>query len=220
MDDPFPSLKVKTNHVKPIWLFVAVGVLLVLGVVLTAMWQLSSSPPGGNAGPVPPTPSTTRSAAPAPTPALASQLPALPGMPDKNNSTVSIAKGVELGLYPTQAADAFTRNGATEVIYRGSTEGSYAYFVLVVATKAPENARALVDFLGETALSSGYSKGQGGPAAVTGLNGDRRMNGTWYASGSTMVNLWVSQPSKADKKPLTERFDQTLASLQKVLPET
>jgi hypothetical protein len=207
LDDPFPSALRSAR--KAVWPFIVLGVLLVLALIIGGIWWLAGSV--SSQGP-------PKAAAPAPT--VEKQLPSLPGLADKNNSTVSTAKGVELGLYPVQAADAFTKSGATEVIYRGSTAGDNAYFVLVVPTKTPQNARAVVDFLSTTALNSGFSQNQTSQFAVSGQRGDRWMSGTWYSSGNNMVNLWVSQRSNGDRTLLTGEFDRTLASLQKDLPAT
>jgi hypothetical protein len=198
---------------KPTWLFLALGVLLVLALVIGGSWWLGS---GSHQTPV--AVGSGEQLPPSPEAALADRLPVLPGVPDPNNSTVSIPKGAQLDLYPAAAADVFSRYGATEVIYRASSNGSSSYFLLVIPTASAENARAVVEYLRSGALTGGFTQLQADRLAVTGANGDRLMNGSWYSSGSTVVDMWISQPRGGDPAALKLLLDQAMAQLRQTLP--
>jgi hypothetical protein len=201
----------------PTWLFLSLGVLLVLALVIGGSWWLGDH---GNSQTVAPTPIAPSPAPTAPAgPPLEAQLPTLPGVPDVNNSTVSVEKGVQLGLYPQQAADTFTRNGVKDVVYRGSVQGNDVYFVLAIQTGDPNKAKAVVDYLHSSSLSGGFAAMANNSAAVTGTNGGRLMNGTWYASDGVAVAIWVSQPASAHQPTrLSQHLDQTESAVQKTLP--
>ncbi|SFP88829.1 hypothetical protein SAMN05421810_103753 [Amycolatopsis arida] len=201
------------NRTKPTWLFLALGVLLVLALVVGATWWLSNgtnAPDGGGPG-------EAQAAAPK-RPDLESRLPALPGAADANSSIMSVEKGAELDLYPIQAVPVFQQHGATEVAYRGAHDSEdHGYFVLAMPTSSPADARQVVDYLFRGALSGGFTAEADG-ATVTGTKRDRRMRGTWYASGAVAVTIWVSQPSTEDETVLRERFDNTVTALRNALP--
>ncbi|WP_020668969.1 hypothetical protein [Amycolatopsis nigrescens] len=213
-DDPAPSQR---DRRKPTWLFLGLGVLLVLAMILGATWWLGSDRdenPGSSPSAAPP-PAVSQDP---PAAALEERLPALPGIANKDNSTVAISKGVELGLYPNASARTFTEHGASQVIYRASSDGPSAYFVLVIPTKSPDSAKAVVDSMRTLSLASGFTRSAGDQNTMTGAINDRRMDGTWYPSGEYAVNVWVSQPTKADKNALAPRLEQTLAAFRAVLP--
>ncbi|HKS46689.1 MAG TPA: hypothetical protein VJT49_16570 [Amycolatopsis sp.] len=194
---------------RPTWLFLSLAVLVVLGMIMGATWLL-----GRNGGP----PAPTANAASTATPALADRLPALPGTPDANSSTVAVDKGVRLGLYPAQAAEEFTRNHVNEVVYRGSVQGDDAYFVLAIPARNASEAKAVVAYLRTSALSSGFTALPGDPTVVTGKDGNRLTNGTWYASDNIAVVIWVSQPATLEAVRLSQHLGQTRSSLQEALP--
>jgi hypothetical protein len=222
-DDPFPSAG--KDHRKPTWLFLSVGVLLVLALIIAGTWWVGRSTDNVAA---PPTPSAVPSGAPAPVQntgvttappaALEDKLPALPGTPSVNDSTMSLGKGAELNLYPQSSVQTFVDNSATEVVSRASADGQDAYFVLAFPTKSPANAQAIVTYLGQGALSGGFTKTSDGRFTVTGDKNGRSMIGTWYASGDVAMTLWVSQPSAGQQAALTDKFNRTLSALQLKLP--
>jgi hypothetical protein len=228
MDDPF---RAKSRN-RPTWVFLAAGVLLVLALIIVGVWwvrpgtgntqaattapsQPTTAPPMGSTT-VPPSPQEPPAVL---TPAeVAKLLPPLPGTPNKNNATMTIAKGTELNLYPSQAAAVFSKDGATEVIYRSTVDGPYIYFVLAFPTKTPQNAQDIANYLYQGAQSGGFTPTQGDVATVIGTKDNRRMTGSWYASGTTAMTVWASQPVESSETDLTQRLTQTLASLQKALP--
>lgn len=201
---------------KPTWLFISLGVLLVLALIIGGAWWLGRAE--DNAGGPSGQPEADQLPGTSAEVALADRLPALPGEPSPENSTLSIDKGAELDLYPAQVADAFREHGATEVIHRGSADGETAYFLLVVPTPEPANAQALVDTMRTLAKSSGYRQIEADQPAVSTESGGRRRNMSWYASGATAVNIWVSQPRTGNQSALVSELDRTINSLGSVLP--
>ncbi|WP_216212658.1 hypothetical protein [Amycolatopsis aidingensis] len=210
----------------PTWLLIACGVLIALMLVIAGAWwlgadtdqpaaQSSQGNPGGTEGTAP-TATTTR-VAPTQVP-LADRLPALPGEADTNNSTMSVEKGRQLGLYSAEAAVQFTENGADQVIYQRSAEGDDGYLVLIIPTAGPENAQAVLDYLYRSALTSGFTETQASERAVTGSNENGRMLGSWYTSGSMVVSVWVSQALNSDATDLRARSQRTVESVRDVLP--
>jgi hypothetical protein len=212
---------------KSAWLFVGAGLLLVVALIGGGSWWLLGGGSGGASQAAPPVPLSS-SPAPAPTPTptpqpgppIADRVAAPPGVPNKDNSTMSIAKGAELGLYPAEAAGKFTANGATEIAYRASTDGAGpdAYFILVLPTKSPANAKAIVDYLGNGSLSGGFDKTADSRLTVAGVRDGRAMTGSWYASGNIAVTLWVSQPADTKRSALNPKFTTMLSALQQKLP--
>jgi hypothetical protein len=200
---------------RPSWLLLAVGLFVVLVLILGATWLFAFRGSSAGSAPTSPAPSSgTVAAVP-----LEDRLPALPGTPDVNNSTVSVTKGGQLGLYPTEAANVFTRNDVGEVVYRGSSLGDDQYFVLAIHAGDTGKAQAVADYMRGAALSSGFTALPDDPSVVTGTRGDRRMNGTWYSSDDVAVVLWVSQPVQVQQQTqLKQHLDQTRSALLRALP--
>jgi hypothetical protein len=208
---------------RPVWLFVALGVVLVAALIAGGMWALSSRNKGDVvAAPPSPSssaPSTSSQAASAPKPVDIPALPKLPGTQNPANTTsLTVAKGLELGLYSQADADTFTRNGVTQLAFNGSAEGPRGYLVLVVPTSGPPAAKTLVDYLYKNAIDTGFTPVKSDQQAAAGSDGKTRWDATWYTSGDKVVSVGLSQPMAADKFILKTRHDQTVKALLKVLP--
>ncbi|GHF58631.1 hypothetical protein FHX82_000334 [Amycolatopsis bartoniae] len=211
---PLPTRPERPDRRKPTWLFLALGVFLVLVLIGGATWFLgnretSNTTAGGTTAAAP----QTSSAVP-----VEQRVPALPGTPDPNNSTVSVDKGVELGLYPVEAADVYKRNGVSEIVYRASSEGDEQYFLLVIHAGSASQAQAVTNYMRGGALSSGYTVLPADPSVATGTKSGRTMNGTWYSSGDVSVVLWVSQPAGRAEDQLRQHLDQERSELRAALP--
>ncbi|WP_414936412.1 hypothetical protein [Amycolatopsis sp. cmx-11-51] len=211
---------------KPVWLFLGAGVLVVLVLIIGGtLWLGSSSsnvagtppetaqPPGGLSGLVPSErPDSTR------TP-VEDRLPALPGTPSKENSTMSVAKGAELKLYSQAAADFMLAKGVTSVTYKGSSDGVKGYLVLVIPTNDAKDADAVVKYFRQNSINAGMREQRvGDRLALVGANKNGQLSGFGYASGTMAVTAWVSQPLGGDSKALDDRLEKTAAALGDVLP--
>ncbi|OXM58784.1 hypothetical protein CFP71_01255 [Amycolatopsis thailandensis] len=211
---------------KPTWLFVAAGVLVVLALIIGGtLWLGSSS--SSNVADQPPVPSVaqppdglTPSGRPdsAQTP-LEDRLPALPGTPSKDNSTMSVAKGVELNLYSKAAGDYLASKNVASVTYKGSNEGTNSYLVLVIPANDPKDAAAIVKYFRENSVNAGLREQRvGDRLALVGANKNGQLSGIGYVSGTMAVSAWVSQPLGGDTQALDTRLARTLTSLDTVLP--
>lgn len=198
------------------WIFISLGVLLVLALIIGGAWWLGrgDDDSGGTAA----QPSTSTAPDNSVEVALADRLPTLPGNASPNNSTLAIDKGVELDLYPEKAAAIFQEHGATEVIHRGSTDGDTSYFLLVISTPDADSAKALAGDMRDLGTSSGYERLDAAQPALSTESGDRSMHLSWYTSGKSAVNVWVSQPRDGDQAALTGELNRTIDSLKSVLP--
>ncbi|HKN55130.1 MAG TPA: hypothetical protein VJX66_21730, partial [Amycolatopsis sp.] len=207
------------NRRLPTWLFLAAGVLLVLTLIAGGTWWLGS---GKSSESAPPGLSTTTLPSEPPAQALEPQLedkvPQLPGTQFPQNSTLSLSKALELNLFAKETGQVFAQHGATRVVFRGSTAGDIGYLAFAVPTESDSDAKAVVDYLRDATRSGGFAPITGDPEVVTGRTGERRTDGTWYASGKVAVVLWASQQFDLEKAQLKDALDNTLASFRKALP--
>jgi hypothetical protein len=210
---------------KPTWLLLPAGLLVVLALIIGGTLWLGSSDdtaPGTAAVPTgaPGAPSAVQdpSAPAAPPTSLEDRLPVLPGVASDDNSTMSIAKGAELRLYPQDAVQKLLGTGAAEVVCDASTDGQDAYLVLAFPTTSPANAQAIAAYLGQGAVSSGFTRTPDSRFTATGDQAGRSMTGTWYASGDVAVVVWVSQVSGGQQATLADKFGRTLSAAQRALP--
>ncbi|WP_199430729.1 hypothetical protein [Qaidamihabitans albus] len=214
---PAPPPEPVNRGRKLTWLFLALGVLLVLVLIVGGAWWLGrgTDTSAGSAGG---TATTAPSAPPASEVALEHRLPALPGEQSTNNSTMSVDKGVEFGLYSAQAATFLAERGVGEVITRGSQDGSTNYLVMILPAASAGEAREVVEHLYQTTLSGGFTAVDAPLRTATGVSGDNRVTGAWYTSGEYAVALLLSQAPDLPEHTLTERLDQVVDSLRAVLP--
>ncbi|MFD9888591.1 hypothetical protein ACFWY9_04585 [Amycolatopsis sp. NPDC059027] len=200
----------------PTWLFLAAGVLLVLALIIGGTWWLGRPTGTDTASSTAPTGTNANAATGS---SIEDRLPVLPGTPNPNNSTMSVAKGLETGLYPNQTADTLTKNGASEVIFRGSADGQSSYLLLVIPTSGPTGAKAVVDTLLQNAVAGGFTQVPSEQLKiVTGFDGKSTLKTTWYASGGTVVYFGAGYPKTSDSPEITARQDRILDAVKKVLP--
>ena len=210
--DPAPRLQAPPKR-KPTWLFVTFGIIVVVALVAAGVWFLRD--PGGSTTAAP-----SPSAAGSPE-AVDARLPTLPGTPSPNNGTLTIDQGIDLKLYSREEGQLMKTNGATQVIFRGSSQGPQGYLVLAVPTGSPTSAAAITRGLYEHALTAGLQtipSGSTDAKAVTGNNSAGQMSGTWYTSGNYAVAIWVSQGLEGDPAAMSARLAQTRTSLATALP--
>ncbi|OLZ59788.1 hypothetical protein [Amycolatopsis keratiniphila] len=208
---------------KPTWLFIGAGVLVVLALIIGGTLWLGSSQPSNVAEqpsvaqpPADLTPSGRPDSAQTP---LEDRLPALPGTPSKDNSTMSVAKGVELNFYSKAAGDYLASKNVASVTYKGSNEGTNSYLVLVIPANDAKDAAAIVKYFRENSINAGLREQRvGDRLALVGANKNGQLSGIGYVSGTMAVTTWVSQPLGGDPQALDTRLEQTLTSLDTVLP--
>ncbi|QXV60528.1 hypothetical protein [Amycolatopsis sp. TNS106] len=220
---PAPEDYAVVGKKKPTWLFVAAAVLVVLGLVIGGtLWLGTANGPDRQSPPAiaqaPDALGGPSAGQPAPEATLEDRVPALPGSPLPENSTVSLDKGVELKLFPKESAQIFAQHGATSVVFRGSSDGDTGYLAYVIPTRSDEDAKAVVAYLMQASQAGGFTLRADDPETATGRDGARRMDGTWYTSGKVAVVLWASQPFALDKNKLRTSLDKTRATFKEALP--
>ncbi|MEU3272095.1 hypothetical protein ABZ639_14720 [Saccharomonospora sp. NPDC006951] len=204
------------------WLLISLGVLVALGAVIGGAWWLGTAGDKATHGSAMP-------AAPAGPDgsevALADKLPVLPGEPNPANSTMTVDKGADLGLYSPADAQAMRDSGAKEVIYRASAEGeglTDGYTVIVIPTDDSGAATSLTDQLSRTVTEGGFTAeplaDREGFVALSRTDSSGRVSVVWYVSGNVTVGVGVSQAPSADENALRQRLLDTLTSVTAVLP--
>jgi hypothetical protein len=195
------------------WPFIALGVLVVLAMIVGGtLWLGSTNDPAPQAnGPAQQQPLGVRGEP------LESKLPPLPGTPNPNNSTMSVAKGAQLGLYLPSTADLFAANGATDVLFRGAGDGDVSYLVVIVPTSSVVNAQTVVETLYQQALGSGFRSVQSDVRTVSGTDGSKFLNTTWYGSGSNAVIIGIAQTFRG-QSGLSGELDRVVKAFEEVLP--
>lgn len=193
------------------WLFLSAGVLVVLALIVGGtMWLGSTTDPAPSPG-LPPVPAGVQAAP------LEDRLPPLPGVPNPNNSTMSVAKGRDLGLYLPATADLLARNGAKQVIFRGSGDGDVSYLVVVAPTDSPASAQSVIETLYQQALEAGFKPVQSDVRTVSGNDGTKFLNTTWYGSGGNVVIVGTAQPYHR-QAGMSGELDRAVKAFEDVLP--
>lgn len=218
---PRPSTPTERQGGRRPALLVALGVFVALAVVIGGAWWFGvlgeqSTRGHAQAGSQPSEPAQV---------ALEDRLPTLPGRPSPENSTMSVGRGVELGLYPASQAEAMRESGAREVVYRSSAEGpelTDGYTVLVVPTPSARQAGELTDALTRSVTAEGFEAsplpGEPGVTALTRGDSASRVSVVYYVSGDNAVGVGVSQSAQQDESQLRQRLRDTLSSVESALP--
>lgn len=211
---------------KGTWLAVALAVLVALGAVIGGAWWLGQ---GGDSS-ADPAPSETVTNGPegglggtdTDDSTLEERLPALPGTPSPDDSTMSVSRGLDLGFITSTDADSMRRFGVSDLIYRASADGTDGYSLVVARTTSPQKAGALGEALNTSLVKEGFSNDRllDDPRfiAFTGEQEAGRVSIVWYSSGNATVGIGVSQPKNGNESELSERLEKTLLSLDDVLP--
>ncbi|MQA11522.1 MAG: hypothetical protein GEU98_23820 [Pseudonocardiaceae bacterium] len=158
-----------------------------------------------------------------PTSRLERTLPKFPGVPNKNNSTMAVRKGVGLSLYTRPEADVLTANGAKSVTYRGSAKDGIGYAILVAPIGNPAAAERTAAALRAQLTTSGFEPGPALPGQNT-LKVQKKLNDksntyrTVYRSGDYVVRFGLAQLPAGRERALANEFERTVTSVVRALP--
>jgi hypothetical protein len=203
----------------PAWLFISLGVLLVLALIIGGAWWLGRAEDnagGRQAGATTPTAEV----------ALEDRLPVLPGEQNPANSTMSVDRGVELNLYSAGDAAFLKASGAEDIVYRSAIAGAAqtdTYVIVIVratslaqAAKIAEHMRESLTKAGGVPDSAATTVGSDVPLMVTNATG--RLAATWYVSGTNAVGVGTAQAPSGEVQELRQRLQRTLDAVAEVLP--
>ena len=215
---PCAPIPAQTRGRAGAWLFLSVGVFLVLSLIVGATWFFSAPNTGTNTNVVP-------SGRVNPQLDVEGKLPNLPGTGDPDNSAMSIDKAVQLQVITAADAAKVRASGAQEIVYRRSSDAAHVdngYQMLAIPTASADDASKLVQGLRQTLTDSGFKAAPLGPGraetAYTDSNPTGRVSALWYASGPVAIGIGVSQPLSGDPATLRTRLGKVRDSVVAVLP--
>ncbi|WP_326567530.1 hypothetical protein VSH64_37725 [Amycolatopsis rhabdoformis] len=209
---------------KPTWLFLSLGVLIVLALVVGGIWYIGNRPnQSDDADTVSPPPVPTASGDPSTS--LEDKLPALAGTPNPDNSTMSLDKAVELKVVSQADADLMKSASAQELVYRAyadTTHTDNGTILLAVPTPSPAQAAQLVKGLKQNLTAGGFGSTPLGPAPTdllySGSSPAGRVLAFWYTSGPVAIGIGVSEPLTDDAVVLRSRIEQIRTKVAAALP--
>lgn len=210
------------------WLFLGLGLFLVLALMAAGLWWLTSDDRNDNeqaGGRTPATRSepTTTTTTP---PDLVDRLPQLPGALNQDSGTYTVAEGAQRKLFGAGEQAVFRDNGVRRVTWKGSTResaGGQAGFVALAAeNKDARAARYTAQELRE--LSSQHATAV--PLTVDGKSVPAyklRSGGTTlffavYHSGTFTVHLSVAETKLRDDEQQLGKLRRLLTDVAAVLP--
>lgn len=208
---------------------VVLVLLVVLGGAGGAVWYFairSEEPPAAQQSDNRPS-DTERSNEAEPTPdpnrppaEVANALTPLPGTPDPNSGTISAQRADALKLVHPDEVTLAAEHGVTDVIFRGSTNGSVGHALLVLATPYEAAATELTDAEQDFLRDSGFAAGE---ELSNGLPVLERSDDTGtvyrvvYTSGRYTVRLGVAQRD-GNPAALREQLETAATAVAEVLP--
>ncbi|MFI5611196.1 hypothetical protein [Amycolatopsis sp. NPDC051903] len=211
---------------RPTWLFLSLGVLVVLALIVGVTWYIGSRPDADNAADTvsaPPVPSPTGSAGASAS--LEDKLPVLAGTPGPDNSTMSLDKAVELKVVTQADADLMKTAAANELVYHAYADTSHkdnGTILLAIPTPSPAQAAQLVKGLQKNLTAGGFEATPLGPAPSDLLYSASapagRVLAFWYTSGPVAVGIGVSEPVTDDAVVLRSRVEQIREKVAAALP--
>ncbi|WP_020663471.1 hypothetical protein [Amycolatopsis benzoatilytica] len=209
----------KPRGSKPTWLFLSLAVLVVLALVVGVIWFIGNKDENTTAATPPPAASSAPNTQPA---SLEDKLPALPGTPNPNNSTLALDKAVQLKAVSDADANLMRAAGADQLVYHayGSADGGTT--LLAVPTPSKQQAGELVKGLRQNLGTGGFASSPFGPSAAdllyTGSSPAGRVLAFWYTSGAVSIGIGVSGPVNQDPAALKARMEQIRAKVAAALP--
>lgn len=203
----------------PTWLFLSLGVLVVLGLIIGATFLFGTSKSDTASPPA------SGSSVANPQLDVEGKLPELPGTPNPDNSTMSVDKAAQMQIISAADVPKVRASGAQEIVYRASADKAQpdgGYMMVAIPTASADDAAKLVKGLRETLINAGFRADPLGRSdadtAYTGSNSTGRVTALWYASGPVVVGIGVSQPLNANPSSLHNRISQVHDTLVTTLP--
>lgn len=211
---------------------VLLSVVVALAVVGGAVWYIAfrnDDPPEGQAAQNPP--ATQETKPPSSKPAPSSEVPPppanlgdavapLPGVADKNSGTITAARAGKLKLIAPQEVKAANNNGVTDVIFRGSTNGTYGNALLVFTTPdsgaAGKLATAETKYLRDAGFTDGKQLRDGIPV-LEWTGGGATVYRVVYTTGKYTVRFGVAQRD-ANPAALRKELETVADTILAVLP--
>jgi hypothetical protein len=212
---------------------VLLSVVVALAVVGGAVWYIAfrnDDPAEGQAADNPPA-TQEQTKPPASKPAPSSEVPPepanlgdavapLPGVADKNSGTITAARAGKLKLIAPQEVKAANKNGVTDVIFRGSTHGSFGNALLVFTTPdgtaAGELAKAETKYLRDAGFTTGKQLRDGIPVLELTRDG-ATVYRVVYTTGKYTVRFGVAQRD-ANRAELRKELEAVADTILAVLP--
>jgi hypothetical protein len=219
----------ETSQSRPTWLFVTLGVLVVLILIVGGNYWLgrkTEEPVGASLSPVLTTPPpTTPNAVTDPSVSLDQRLPALPGKPNPGNSTMSVDKALEAKVITAADATQIRANNAKEIIFRASSDPAKprnGNLMMAIPTLSVFDAKHLAAALRQNLSGAKLAATRLGPTENDLMYTQRGDDGwvgiLWYSSGAVVVGVGVSQQGTADSGTLQSRLEAIRDSVTAVLP--
>lgn len=212
---------------RPTWLFVTLGVVLVLILIVGGTYWLGTRTDEPSDAALPPVPTTSlpSNGVTDPSLSLEQRLPALPGKPNTANSTMSIDKALEAKVITEADAAQIRAGNAKEIIFRASADPAKprdGNLMMVIPTLSVFDAKHLAAALRQNLSGAQLAATRLGPTENDLMYTQRGTDGwvgiLWYSSGAVVVGIGVSQAGTSDSAALRVRLEAIRDSVTAVLP--
>ncbi|TCP57181.1 hypothetical protein EV191_1011134 [Tamaricihabitans halophyticus] len=161
--------------------------------------------------------------APGPANELDSLMPALPGVANENNSSVTVEKGRQLGLYTKEEATILEENNVSGVTYRGSANEGIGYAILVAENEDDAGAKQTTQALHDELVRTGFEPGPEVPRepdlrVLKRLSEQSNTYRVVYQSGDYTVRMGLAQMPAAQESALATEFEQMIGTVLEKFP--
>ncbi|SEF30288.1 hypothetical protein SAMN05421837_105145 [Amycolatopsis pretoriensis] len=212
---------------RPAWLLLTLGVVVVLVLVVGGTYWLGTRTDAPSDAALPPIPTTAvpTDGAIDPQAPLDQRLPALPGKPNDDDSTMSIDKALEAKVITEADAKQLQTHNAREIIFRASSDRDKPHngnLLMAIPTLSVFDAKHLAAGLRNNLSGAHLAATRIGPTDNDLMYTQRGTAGwvalLWYSSGAVVVGVGVSQPETGDSAELQVRLKAIRDNVATVLP--